>query len=711
MRCVPFVCAAGAIFAAQTATARTDFQESPPAFTYQAAQTASPKNIPITLPKFDSQGGTRLLKRVDIQVDLTAFLSVAIENNLAGEQQPTGEVTVNGGVDFPTGVFADTDSFNDQYTPPNPLGPAGGGQNQGTDYFDFGDVTVGPLSFATTLLGTPATLAAFVGPGDLTGNASVELLSSGGGSAFNFYVEGPGGTADPNNNTPPEIGANATVTYYWSFATGACCLPTGACVQTDPDDCSNQGGIFRGPDTLCANANCPGACCLPNGNCTVTDATLCLAANGTYIGGSCAAANCTPPGCECYWSNGDHDGMNAVVSETNVTVPPSETADDFVVPDCYVLFADRLCGCMVTNDLESQNGNFLDTPDAIAYFYEDCNGKPGDQIGVLTDPNYTILGNAPFGAPGQWKYVRFCFENLDLILNGGRYWVSFVGVGDNQPGERYFWATSKTSPTDEIQGTQGQLRSNWVDGFLEWRDVDDTNAGCHDFCFELCGDLCETLYSNFPGAVCGVKALNTTFFGTKAADNFEIQPCYSAEICQIAICIATNCTPSRSKAQIFRNSCDSPSDLVRLLGDPRVVPMDGTFTSPVTGIALPMYCLFFRIPAESPLLLPGGQNYWLAAYLEGTGVITEEAYVVCRADEPCNIKITQAQFIASPFDVNDWQDIDAILPYPTDLAIQIWGNVVKEQPVAAPHAMPYPLGGLQQGTDIQRARGRAMIGN
>jgi hypothetical protein len=39
--------------------------------------------------------------------------------------------------------------------------------------------------------------------------------------------------------------------------TGACCLPSGACVETDILDCGAQGGTYQGDGTLCADTSCP----------------------------------------------------------------------------------------------------------------------------------------------------------------------------------------------------------------------------------------------------------------------------------------------------------------------------------------------------------------------------------------------------------------------------------------------------------------------
>jgi len=397
--------------------------------------------------------------------------------------------------------------------------------------------------------------------------------------------------------------------------------------------------------------------------------------------------------CDCYWENGEPDGVEAAPSETNVPTPSSEAADDFFVPAGKVLLADRFCGCMATNDLPRWDGNTYDEPDAILNIYDDCNGKPGQLIATYTNPDWEILGDAPFGSPGQWKYVRFCWDSLQLVLPARdaerRLWVSLVGVGDMDPGERYRWATSATAPDRPIQGAQAQLRSSWIVGFADWRNLDESNAGCHDLCFELCGDLCHVVWDNSPYALdCGLKMLNTTTFGNRTADNFAIPPCTTADLCVVEVYIATNCAPSRSRFDIHTNICDAPGAPVASRGNPEVIPqLNGggqpiVFPSPVSGQLLTVYCLRWRFEPGS-IVLEGERNYWISAYLEGTGVLTEEAFVLCKQVSDCHINITQARFFSSSFGQTTWEPVQTILPGPRDLAFNLLGTLHRTTPTAA----------------------------
>lgn len=759
--------AAIAVLVGAWTAAHADTVDGPHTFNYPPTpQFGDPKNIAVTLPKFNSMGGARLLKRVDIDVSVSAFLSTSIENNLAGPRSVTPSITGGTTVDFPTGLFQEFEAFN-VVLPQANLAGTDGVPCSGPDFFDYGDRDLGPLMFDQTFLGNPATLSDFIGPGNLTGSISVTIVGDAGAAAFSFQLEGPRQGGPACQNTSPLIQATASVTYYYSDAPGsccllggscvvvasslcteqqgtpgapgttcsgvvcpqACCLPTGACVVLLPASCTAQGGIPQGVGPTCATTVCDGRCCLPNGECVVTTSSDCSLRTGFFagIGTVCSPANvcggacCLPNGtcidqvtaavcnsqqgvfrgpqtncgtvtcgeCVCYWENGEADGQNAVLSHTNVTQPDSEAADDFVIPAGKQLIINEICGCMVTNDLEVQNGNKLDTPDAVLFLYDDCNGKPGTHLATFVDPSYEIGANAPFGMAGQYKYVRFCFDLNEYILStqgsgDKRFWLSLVGVGDNQPGEVYFWATSRTAPLSLIQGVQAQLRSAWIEGFADWRDVDDSCcAGCHDLCFDVCGDLCDVVIDNGPYALdCGLKILNTTSFGTKTADNFEIGSCFIAELCYAELYIATNCEPTRSRLELWTNECNTPAELLRQFQNPEViVELNGTtpvtFSSPVSGNPLQVYRLRWRFN-HGQVVLPGGRNYWIATYVDGSGLATDEAYFLCRPLSDCHIRITQAKFLAGSFTVNEWEDIGTVLPMPRDAAFRVFGKLMQD---------------------------------
>jgi hypothetical protein len=95
-----------------------------------------------------------------------------------------------------------------------------------------------------------------------------------------------------------------------------------------------------------------------------------------------------------------------------------------------------------------------------------------------------------------------------------------------------------------------------------------------------------------------------------------------------------------------------------------------TFSSPISNRPLTIYCLRWKF-APNQVVLNGGQNYWLSVFLEGTGVITEEAFFLCKRDDACHIKITQARYLSAPFTVSTWEEIAPLTGGPRDLAFRI----------------------------------------
>ena len=78
---------------------------------------------------------------------------------------------------------------------------------------------------------------------------------------------------------------------------GACCLPDGSCQDVIDQVCTGLGGVFNGPGSDCASANCPqpgGACCV--GETCVADQTEanCAAFDGTWQG---PLSTCAPNPC------------------------------------------------------------------------------------------------------------------------------------------------------------------------------------------------------------------------------------------------------------------------------------------------------------------------------------------------------------------------------------------------------------------------------
>lgn len=69
--------------------------------------------------------------------------------------------------------------------------------------------------------------------------------------------------------------------------TGACCLPSGACITLSLSDCTSNGGTYYGDNVACVPSPCGtafGACCFPDQSCEVEDPDLCAFNGGDYLG-------------------------------------------------------------------------------------------------------------------------------------------------------------------------------------------------------------------------------------------------------------------------------------------------------------------------------------------------------------------------------------------------------------------------------------------
>ena len=72
------------------------------------------------------------------------------------------------------------------------------------------------------------------------------------------------------------------------FATGACCLPDGSCLDDQfQQDCQSFEGLYQGTGSLCEDAECPqpeGACCFDTGFCLPLTETDCSSVGAAWAG-------------------------------------------------------------------------------------------------------------------------------------------------------------------------------------------------------------------------------------------------------------------------------------------------------------------------------------------------------------------------------------------------------------------------------------------
>jgi hypothetical protein len=150
---------------------------------------------------------------------------------------------------------------------------------------------------------------------------------------------------------------------------GACCLPGDSCDVMLPEDCDAAGGLFAGPATICEPSTCLGACCLPSGGCV--DDQYVDTCSGEFSGPS---TNCATTACPCPTPFGDSDGDGDVDQE-----------DFSVLQACFTgqgggPLDDRVCRCF-DHDNGGDGDDDIDVDDVAAF--ERCASGPG----IPADPS------------------------------------------------------------------------------------------------------------------------------------------------------------------------------------------------------------------------------------------------------------------------------------------------------------------------------------
>lgn len=119
-----------------------------------------------------------------------------------------------------------------------------------------------------------------------------------------------------------------------ALAAGACCLCTGACIDTTPETCANFGGDYLGSDQFCwqGEIDCitNGRCCLPcpiDGVLCLDSITIsgCLAFGGSWSScESCSSDPCPPP-TDC--------NLNGIPDDCDIEEGVSQDCDANGIPD------------------------------------------------------------------------------------------------------------------------------------------------------------------------------------------------------------------------------------------------------------------------------------------------------------------------------------------------------------------------------------------
>lgn len=388
--------------------------------------------------------------------------------------------------------------------------------------------------------------------------------------------------------------------------------------------------------------------------------------------------------CNPWWENGGYDGLNGLNSQ-ELGGFEALVADDFFLQYGKCYFIDKVILDMAWFPA---NGAL---PLVKLRFYDDCNGKPAGQIwDELTASIEDVAGGVP-NWPGA-KLLRCTFV-VDRFENGyRRVWLSPRGIG----GGLYYWLTSGNGV---IQGVQGQYRSAAY-GFPDWTDVEPTECAsclpyCSDFNFTLCGKKCWLLKDNSNYDLVGLTGIafaNGLVFGHRAVDNFQVPPNKgSLEICRIEAWMATNCDTKRAFMEIYGNLCDTPTGPPIIIRDLKVEQLyeNGSPVLLQPG-NIPVYKFSTILPG---VILPGGQNYWLAMAALGVGTPHERAIWLFKAKSACHINITEGQWRSDFFGFPDWTPVSHpdLAGEPRDFAFRIHVSEPKV-PESTPPGNEYPVG-------------------
>lgn len=352
------------------------------------------------------------------------------------------------------------------------------------------------------------------------------------------------------------------------------------------------------------------------------------------------------------WNNGAFNNQNGNSSEEGTMIPSSRTVDDFSLCFGEVHKITQICGTVITN---------ASTPNVKLEVYADCDGVPGALIATYEEGIFTQTGTVGAGAAAATVY-DVCFD-INSWFDGGRYWVSFVGVGDGTMHDRYWWGAS--AATNPLKGAKAKFMSSYF-GIMNWTDVDQCCSDCVNYVFRVCGESCKIIYNNADGIEMtgSPSEQDTSALSSRTVDNVSITTEHDIDVCYVRAYIYTNCPTFTGKLDLFSDDCDEPSMTATTTFDASNVIDTGT-TAMFDGVSMTLYCLEFKIDGLS---LTAGTNYWFSAYARGTGWFGTRSYWAygSNLDSSCPIYISPARFKAL------WDEEYTTLA--SDMALLIAGN-------------------------------------
>ncbi len=372
--------------------------------------------------------------------------------------------------------------------------------------------------------------------------------------------------------------------------------------------------------------------------------------------------------CLCDWDNGAHDALSGQLS---VETPGGESvgaaADDFFLLPGKLHAIEAIHALLLTNDPE---------PDAVLHLYRDCNGSPGDLVGIYpaTGALDTGINNAAF------DLYEFVFDLDGCRLVGGQfYWVSARGVRDAH--ELYY---APTSGNGQAQGAQAHFIVP-EGGFPEWTKLEYSNVGKSDLAFAVCSTPCDILFDNGHPNFTAQHGIddNLALPNYRAADDFALPNCTDWHIDTVRLCVLSNCDVSAFRIEIFDTDpslCLPNLTPLWVLDDPKVNPL-GVSVPTMEGMpqVVDAYELQF---ADLEVMLEGGLTYWVAVSHIGPASAGDRAYVCesfdCNKDSLCQIKINPSAFFKPS--VGAWEEMGSFLGDSVErsLAIQVCGQRLRQ---------------------------------
>ncbi len=364
---------------------------------------------------------------------------------------------------------------------------------------------------------------------------------------------------------------------------------------------------------------------------------------------------------DCTYVNGAYDGRDGQLSHLGGASPHgSKAADDLFLCEGFVYDLRTFSATLFTT-------TFPGLVKPKGEIWSDCNGCPAEKLYTFDNPLVVETGLAlstPAFDGRALRIVNVTFDvtretylpNRNVVLHGGRYWVSIYGVSDNlgpsmQMYDVTYWGTTggpiKGKPAYKIDGIPGLPYNQYSFpvgcGPGAWHSVtDDCCIGCTDLNFSFCTTPCKVLVDNGPARIQQGNAPNgsTSQFAagsgsaaeTRSADDFVVPSCQIYRICYVEACVLTNCPTFEGVFELYVNNCNKPS--YALHGQPagglqftatKIVPLGPAYQSVIDGKILQGYRLEFH-DVNVTLHPATGGTWWIGVGVRYTFSVNERAY-------------------------------------------------------------------------------------